>query len=307
MKIENLKDLELLRQTARAGSLSAAARALDLSPAAASAGLQRLERQLGARLFERSTRSMRLTEAGQTLLDYAQRALDLLAEGEAQIDDTATVLTGWIRVAAPSDLARTRLLPLFGQFQAQHPGVRLALSVSDRPQDLLRDEIDLALRYGELADSRLVARPLTISPRVLCAAPAYLARHGTPVHPQDLRRHNCLVFHRAGRPHRQWRFQRDGQWVEVRVDGDRTVDDASIATAWGLEGAGLLLRSALELRHLLDEGRLTAVMGDWQAEPYPLHALLPSGRFIPARVRALVEHLARGLGDPAGRASVPST
>src|SRR5687768_8320493 len=167
MKIENLADLHVLLDTARGGTLTAAARALGLTPAAASAALKRLEAQLGARLFERSTRAMRLTPQGQTLLDYAGRAFELLAEGESLVAADRGALVGTVRVAAPSDLTRSALLPWFDEFLDAHPGLQLALSVGDRPLDVTRDEVDVALRYGALADSRLVARKLADSRPVL--------------------------------------------------------------------------------------------------------------------------------------------
>jgi len=293
MKIENLEDLRVLIQTARGGTLTAAARALGITPAAASATLKRLETQLGTRLFERSTRAMRLSPQGQILLDYALRAFDLLAEGESQVDADRAALVGSLRVAAPSDLGRNLLLPLFDEFLRAHPGVQLQLTVGDRPLDLLRDELDVAIRYGVPADSRLVARLLVDSRPVLGAAPAYLERHGVPRTPQELAGHNCITFDRGGRRHRLWRFCRHGQWSEVRVDGDRSVDDAALAREWALAGAGIVLKSALDLRRDLASGALVPLLTDWETEPYPLHALLPSGRFIPKRVRALVDFLAQ--------------
>jgi DNA-binding transcriptional LysR family regulator len=298
MKIENLSDLRVLVHTARGGTLTAAAAALGITPAAASATLKRLEAQLGARLFERSTRAMRLTPQGQLLLGYATRALDLLAEGEAQLGEDRAALVGTLRVAAPSDLARNTLLPWFDEFLATHPGVRLALVVGDRPLDVVRDELDVAIRYGALADSRLVARTLAVARPILTAAPAYLRRHPAPRTPQDLLRHNCLTFDRGGRRHRLWRFCRDGQWTEVRVDGDRSVDDASLAREWALAGAGVMLKSAIDVRADVVRGALVPLLPDWQAEPYPLHALLPSARFVPARVRALVDFLAGKFAAP---------
>ncbi len=292
MLIENIGDLRVLVQTARTGSLTGAARALGITPAAASATLKRLESQLGVRLFERSTRAMRLTPQGQILLDYASRAFDLVAEGEAQATLDRAGLVGLIRLAAPSDLARSTLLPWLDEFMEAHPGVQLALSVGDRPLDVVRDEVDLAIRYGHLVDSRLVARRLIDTAPVVAASPAYLARHPAPRTPMDLLQHNCLAYDRAGRPHRTWRFTRDGQSIEVQVNGDRSVDDASLARQWALAGAGILLKSPIEQRQDMAEGRLVRLLADWQTERYPLNALLPSGRFVPARVRALVDFLA---------------
>jgi DNA-binding transcriptional LysR family regulator len=292
MKIENLADLHVLVQTARGGTLTAAARTLGITPAAASATLKRLEAQLGTRLFERSTRAMRLTSQGQILLDYAQRAFELLAEGESQVDADRAALVGTVRVAAPSDLTRNLLLPLFDEFMQAHPGLQLQLSVADRVLDVTRDEVDIAIRFGTPADSRLVARLLVASSPICSASPDYLRRHGTPQTPQDLLRHNCITFDRGGRRHRAWRFCRDGQWTEVRVDGDRSADDASLAREWAVAGAGIVLKSEIDQRRDLASGALVPLLTEWQTEPYPLHALLPSGRFIPNRVRALVDFLA---------------
>jgi DNA-binding transcriptional LysR family regulator len=300
MKIENIADLQVLLQAARGGSLSAAARTLGITPAAASATLKRLEAQLGTRLFERSTRAMRLTPPGQILLDYARRAFELLAEGESQLDAERGALVGTVRVAAPSDLTRTVLMPMFDEFLRLHPGVELALNVGDRVLDVLRDEVDLAIRYGELADSRLVARTLTVARPVLSAAPDYLRRRGTPRTPLDLVDHNCIAFVRGGRPFRTWRFGQRGQWTTVRVGGDRSVDDASLAREWAIAGAGILLKTEIEQRRDLASGALVPLLTDWETDPYPLHALLPSGRFVPARVRALVEFLAQRFASPGG-------
>ena len=293
MKIENVADLQVLVHTARCGTLTAAAGALGITPAAASATLKRLEMQLGARLFERSTRAMRLTPQGQTLLDYASRAFELLAEGESLVAAEGGALVGTVRVAAPSDLTRRVLMPWFDEFLLLHPGVQLALSVGDRPLDVTRDEVDMALRYGLLADSRLVARRLADARPVLCASPDYLRRHPAPKSPHDLLQHNCLTFHRGGRRQRLWRFLRDGQWTQVRVDGDRSADDASLARQWALAGVGITFKSELDVQQDEAAGHLVRLLPDWDTEPYPLHALLPSARFVPARVRALVDFLAR--------------
>ncbi|MEY4560921.1 MAG: hypothetical protein RLZZ618_198 [Pseudomonadota bacterium] len=292
MKIDHLADLHVLIQTARGGTLTAAAQALGMTPAAASAALKRLEGQLGTRLFERSTRAMRLTSPGQTLLDYAIRAFELLDEGVSQVLADRAELVGTVRVAAPSDLTRATLLPWLDEFLVLHPGVHLSLTVGDRLLDVVRDEVDVAIRYGLLADSGLVARVLTPSRPVLTASPSYLARHAAPRVPEDLLQHNCLTFARGGRRHRAWRFAKDGVWTEVLVNGDRTVDDASLVRDWALAGAGIMLKSSSESRHDLARGALVQLLSDWETESYPLHAVLPSGRFVPARVRALVDFLA---------------
>lgn len=312
MKFENMRDLGVLVEAARAGSLTGAAQAMGITPSAASAMLKRLEAATSARLIERSTRALRLTAQGQMLLDYANRALDLLEEGGSQVASNNRALIGTVHVAAPSGVARTVLLPLLDRFLDEHRGVQLVLSVSDRLQDVTRDAVDLALRYGELADSGLVARPLIVSRRVACAAPGYLARHGSPAHPQELAHHNCLWFHTSGRPLLRWRFERDGAWTEVRIRGDRGSDDAAIAHQWALAGTGIICKSELDLLDDLRAGRLVRVLPQWMGEHYPLNAVMPSGRFVPQRVRVLVDFLAgafaaldleaaAGVSRPAGR------
>jgi DNA-binding transcriptional LysR family regulator len=292
MHIENIADLRLLVETERQGSLTAASRVLGTTPAAASATLKRIERRLGLRLFERSTRAMRLTPEGATLLDYARRAMELLEEGEAQALSGSGAIAGTLRLAAPSDLTRSVLLPWLDDFLAAHPGVHLVLQATDRVQDVVRDAVDLALRYGALADSRLVARRLADTRRVLCAAPAYLARHGVPRTPLELTGHNCLSFHIDSRRYVAWRFEREGVWTEVRVDGDRTTDDAAIAHQWALAGAGVIYKSRLDVAHDLRAGRLVPLLDSWRGESYPLNAVLPGSRFVPQRVKRLVDFLA---------------
>jgi len=299
MKFENIADLRVLVETARGGSLTAAAKALDITPAAASAMLKRLEAEVGARLFERSTRAMRLTEQGQTLLDYAGRALDLLQEGASQAASQAGALRGTVRVAAPSDLSRSLLLGWFDEFLLRHPGVQIALSASDRLQDVRRDAVDLAVRYGALADSQLVARRLCVTRRVACAAPAYVARHGAPAHPSELAGHDCLTLHIGGRRELRWQFEPagGGDAVSVPVPGARSVDDGSVAHAWALAGHCVVYKSALDVRAHLQSGALVALLPGWLGQRYEVNAVLPSNRFVPARVRALVEHLAHRFAD----------
>src|SRR4029453_18717225 len=134
----------------------------------------------------------------------------------------------------------------------------------------------------------LVARLLCVTRRVLCASPADLKRHGHPKGPEDLIHHNCLVFQLSSRPYLNWRFELDGQWPEVRVSGDRSVDDASIARQWALDGVGLVYKSELDLVDDLRAGTLVRLLPQWKGEHFPLNAVLPNNRFVPARVRALV-------------------
>ncbi|MBV8621230.1 MAG: LysR family transcriptional regulator [Curvibacter sp.] len=313
MKLENIDELRLALGCADTGSLTASAARLHITPAAASASLKKLEARLGVRLFERSTRSMRITPAGELFVDYARRALDLLDEAQGQLQEGGSQLVGAIRLAASSDLTRRVLLDWLDDFLAAHPGVELQLAVSDTLTDVVRDQVDLALRYGELDDSRLVARRLATSRRVTCASPDYVARHGLPSHPSELARHECLSFVIRGRRVLQWPYARnDGsETCTVRVHGRRSADDAEIVHRWALAGHGVLCKSEIDVHAHLASGALVRLLPDWQGIRLPLHAVMPSRRFVPARVRALVDHLAErfrrtGMDLEAGTPSGPS-
>ena len=153
-----------------------------------------------------------------------------------------------------------------------------------------------------------MARQLATTRRVLCASPAYLRQHGAPATPQELAQHNCLTFHLNSQRYVAWRFERGGEWTEVRIDGDRGADDAAMAHQWALAGAGLVYKSELDLVHDLASGALVRLLPEWGGEHYPLNAILPSNRFVPRRVRALVDFLAArfaGLEAAAQKPGVP--
>ncbi|HEY8607824.1 MAG TPA: LysR family transcriptional regulator [Noviherbaspirillum sp.] len=307
----SIADLQLFVRTADTGSLTRAARELGLLPATASAALKRLEQKLDARLFERSTRSLRLTPRGEIFLDYCRGALALLAEGEALLAAGAAQVRGDLRVSAPSDLGRQRLLPWFDIFQAAHPGVRLGLQLSDQVSDLFRDAVDVAIRYGKLEDSSLLSQPLARNWRVVVAAPSYLARHGTPVHPRELADHNCLLYHRKSGLFNTWRFTVAGAPLEVRVRGDRMADDGGIARNWALAGHGIADKSWLDVQDDVKAGRLVTILDGYTGEDYPLQAVYPHRKSASPAARALVAFLREqfgrhGAADGAGPARLSS-
>ncbi len=287
-----LQDLDIFVRTAELGSLSAAARRLDLTPAAASAALKRLEASLQAPLFVRSTRSQRLTAEGEVFLLHCQQALDLLASGREAVVSGRGVVRGVLQLSLPSDLGRNVLLPWLDEFQAVHPQLELRLQLSDRIADVYRQPVDLAIRYGSLPDSSLVALPLLPgNRRVLCASPGYLARAGTPQTPGELTEHNCLCFMLGEAVHDRWRFYRDGRETTLRVRGDRVSDDGEAVRRWALAGHGLAYKSHADVHADLCAGRLVAVCDDWQGEPSPLNLLCADRRQLSPAVQQLREFL----------------
>ncbi len=281
-------DLALLVRIADLGSLSAAARAADGSPAAASAALKRLEAEWGVPLFVRSTRSLRLSPQGERVLPHVRRALAALQDAQAAAGALRTALRGELQVAMPSDLGRHLLLPWLEAFQRRHPQLALRLHLSDRNADLLRLPVDVAIRYGSPADSALVALPLVPeNTRCLVASPAYLARCGRPETAQALARHEALRFMLGSGLPAHWRLHIDGHWVAVPVQGTRSANDGEVVKRWALAGLGIAYKSRLDVAAELATGQLLRLNPHWGGEPSPLHLLVPGRRQLTPAARAL--------------------
>lgn len=271
-----LDDLTVFVRTADHGSLSAAARELEISPALASAAVKRLEGALQLRLFARTTRSLRLTEEGEHYLRHAREALRLLKEGHDALIQGQETLGGTLKISMPSDLGRNLVVGWLDAFQARYPRVTLQLSISDRVSDMYRQPVDIAIRYGTLEDSSLIALPLApANRRVLVASPDYLRQHGKPTALDDLARHNCLRFMLEDVIHDRWRFYRDAHAAPavVHVNGNRSADDADVVRRWAVAGVGIAYKSRLDVSADLRAGRLQVLLPDALGEPTPLNML----------------------------------
>ena len=273
-----LDDVTVFVRTADRGSLSAAARELEISPALASAAVKRLEGELGIRLFARTTRSLRLTDEGERYLRHARDALRALQDGHDALAEGKETLGGVLKISMPSDLGRNMLVGWLDQFQHLYPKVSYQLSVGDRLSDLYRQPVDIAIRYGRQDDSSLIALPLAPdNRRVLVASPEYVRRHGPLADLRDLARHNCLRFMLDDVIHDRWNFYpmhgaaEQGAPVAVQVHGDRSADDADLVRRWAVAGLGVAYKSRLDVSGDLRAGRLVVLMPDVAGEPTPLH------------------------------------
>ncbi|OZI39866.1 LysR family transcriptional regulator [Bordetella genomosp. 5] len=293
MTAERLEDLRLLVAAADAGSFSQAARDLDLTPAVASAAIKRLEQALGVRLFARSTRSLRLTADGERYCEHVRQALAALQRGRQAVEQEHDGVAGTLSLSMPSDLGRHVLLPWLDAFQSEHPKVRLRVFISDRLADLYRQPVDLAIRYGTPDDSNMVALPLAPhNRRVLCAAPAYIARHGAPATPQDLRAHNCLTFMLGDAVHDRWTFvSEEGRSTTVAVNGDRAGDDGDMVRRWAVQGAGIAYKSGFDVAADLAAGRLLPLLPDYVTESTPVYLLCVHRASLSPAVRRLRDFL----------------
>lgn len=269
-----LDDIEIFVRTADAGSFSEAARQLNIAPGLASASVQRLEKALSSRLFTRSTRSMQLSEAGERYLPHARVMVDAEEQGEQALAHDRGALSGTLRLSASSDFGRNLLAPWLDEFQHLHPGLSLHLKVSDRSADLIRQPLDAAVRYGTLPDSSLLALALASdNRRALCAAPAYVERHGAPSTLDELRRHNCLRYVWGEQLHERWYFTLPGGDRTVAVTGNRVSDDADVVRRWAIAAEGLVYKSRLDLIDDLKAGRLVELFPTAHCEPAPLHLI----------------------------------
>lgn len=301
-------DLELLLKTADLGSLTAAAKAMDWSPAAASAAVKRMEQQWGVPLFVRSTRSLRLSPEGERLLPHVRQALQSLADGHAAATSGRGALRGELQLAMPSDLGRNLLLPWLESFQQSHPQLMLRLHLADQNTDLMRAPVDMAIRYGTPADSSLVALPLAPhNRRVLAASPGYVAQHGMPASAAEMKDHEALRFMQRGVVSKTWALQIDGHWLDVPVSGRRSTNDGEVVKRWALAGWGIAYKSWLDLAGELAAGRLVQLNPHWVGEPSPLYAVLPGRRQLSPATRALrdwllqrFEPLAAAMPDRSG-------
>lgn len=288
-----LQDLEIFVRTVDTGSLSATARSLDLTPAAASAALKRLEEELQAPLFVRSTRSLRLTREGEVFLAHCKPALAALRDAQLELASGRQQVRGMLQLAAPSDFGRNLLLPWLEAFQQLHPGIQYRLHLSDRVTNVYSDLVDAAFRQGEPPDSGMLALPVDLTNRrVLCASPAYLEKHGTPDAPQALAKHSCLCFMLGEDVYDRWRFWRGGEEAAVRVGGGNIANDGDVVRLWALAGRGIIYKSGLDVASDLAAGRLVALCIEWQTEASPIYMVLPGRRQLTPGLRLLREFTA---------------
>lgn len=296
-----LADLRLFVLAAQLGSLSSAARQLNLSPAVASATIKRLEAELDARLFVRTTRSLRLTAEGERFLAHAREAMRAIDEGTLALQGDRAELRGELRISAPSDFGRHQLLPWLDAFQAAHPGLQLRLQLSDRIADVFRQPVDVALRYGLPPDSSLVALPLAPrNRRVLVAAPDYLQRRGTPASPLSLNAHDCLRFMLNDELHAEWRFTSpEGRAVTVKAHGERISNDGDAVRRWALAGFGIAYKSWLDIVADAEAGRLVALCAQWRGEASPLNLVAPDRRLLSPAVQQLRDFLSARCAEMA--------
>lgn len=286
-----IEDLQVILKVAEFRSITAAASSLDMRTATASAAVKRVEQALGAELFVRTTRQLRLSSAGEKYLPQCQQALQLLEQARHNILDDRDLIEGELRLAVSSDLGRNRILPWLDDFMAQHPALRLRISISDSNIDFYRDSVDMALRYGSPNDASLYGFKICEVPGVLCASPDYLKRRGTPTHPHDLASHNGLFYQLHDIPHDLWTFRRQEEVYRVKMQGNRIANDGDLVRRWCVAGQGLAVKSSLDMADDLLTGRVVNVLPDYRPRSTELWLICPSRQSITPAMRLLRDDL----------------
>lgn len=291
---DRARALSLFVAIVEQGSFSGAARVLGLSPSAVSRAVDRIEDRLGVRLLLRSTRALSLTAEGQAYLQAARRILADLDDAEQQIADQGAP-RGRLRVSAALSHGRLCVIPLLGRFAALYPHILVDIALTDTLVDIAAGQADVAVRFGPLADSTLMARKLGETRRVIVASPDYLARYGTPQTPEDLHRHNCLNFNfRRAEP--VWPFHRDGQDFALSVRGNIEANNGETLGQLAAAGVGIARVGAFSVVREIAEGRLIPILEPFNPGDVELiHAVFVGGASTPARVRVFVDFLIASL------------
>lgn len=288
--MDSLNAMEVFVRVVQSGSFSEAARTLSLTPSAVSKQVSRLEDRLGARLINRTTRRLGLTEEGQAFFERAQRILTDVQEAEQAVSRLHGAPRGTLKLNAPVVFGRMHIAPLIPGYLAGHAEVRIDFSLNDRYVDLLEEGLDLVIRIGELKDSSLIARRLATNRRVVVAHPDYLTRHPAPERPRDLMQHNCLTYlYRQTR--NLWQFDGPEGAEAIEVRGDVDANNAEVILELCRAGHGIALLPTWLVGECLREGHLKQVLNGYAASDSQIYAVYPPGRHLSPKVRSFVDHM----------------
>ncbi len=292
--MDSLAAMQVFVRVVETGSFSAAAREAKSTQPTISRLVAQLEDHLGARLFQRTTRQVTVTDEGRQFYDHARRALEAVAEAESAVGRRHAEPEGIVRLAAPVVFSRLHLLPRLPRLLARHPKLDVDLVMHDGFTDLIGEGIDLALRVGEIEDPSLVTRRVGITRRVIAAAPSYLERRGRPQHPQDLAEHDCIVYTRLASGN-IWHFDGPEGPLAIQARGRVQVNNSEGVREAVLMGLGIGVMPIWLFRDEIEQGLVTLLLKDYEPKRLPMNLVYPSRRFVSPRVRAVIEFLAEEL------------
>lgn len=279
------------------GSMSAAGRDLRVSAAVASSRIAELEKHLGVRLFNRTTRSLRPTEHGDLFYHGATKILDTIEEVEGSIADLTASPRGSVFVSAPLGIGKKLIAPIVPSFKAQYPDVNVRLRLSDRKVDITNEGLDAAFVLGNLRDSDMRVRPVYEFERVLCASPDYIKQHGMPKSGEDLAKHQCLLLRFPGADEFYWTLQLDRKTKRYEFNSPMESDDGDVLTNWALDGCGIVNKTRFEVADSLRTGDLVEVAKATPPTSVPFSCVFPHKRLQDPKIRLLIEHLVSGCRE----------
>lgn len=287
----NISELNLFVRIAETGSITESAKQMGITTAAASYALRRLEEQLDVQLFIRTTRQLRITTQGEKFLFHCRQALESLEQGIISAHQIQGNVSGEIRFSVSSDLGRNIIFPWVDEMLDKHPSLAIDLNVSDSLSNFFTDQVDVALRYGKPEDSTMVSFHIATVKRITCASPSYLSKFGEPTHPEDLRKHNCLLYRLGGRLFNNWEYVNNLGSYRAKVSSNRISNDTDIVRRWAVAGKGVAYRSQIDIAADLRNGNLVPLLADFQSPPVELYLLSPSRRQVTPAVIAFREML----------------
>lgn len=300
--MSKLKQLETFVSVATRGSLTAAAKAEGVAPAIMGRRLDALENRLGVKLLVRTTRRLSLTHEGSAFLEDCQRLLADMANAEASVTAGGVKASGHLRITAPAGFGRRHVAPLVPRFRELHPEVTISLSLSERVVDLAGEGFDCAVRLGDMPDSSLVSVRLADNRRLCVATPTYLKYHGTPAHPSELSRFDCLALSSDASQNRGWAFkvpQGEGsEIIHLKPGGPLDCSDGQVLHDWCLAGYGIAWRSTWEVEAEIAAGSLVTLLDDFAAPSNGIYAVFPHARHLPLRVRLWIDYLKHHYAQP---------
>jgi len=306
--VDKLKQIESFAAVATKGSLTAVANAEGVAPAVIGRRIDALESRLGVKLMVRTTRRITLTHEGSAFLEDCQRLLADWAAAEASVSAGGVKASGYLRITSPAGFGRRHVAPLVPRFLALHPEVNISLNLSDRVVDIVNESFDCAVRVGDLPDSSLISVRLADNRRLCVATPEYLKRAGTPKHPNELARHECLTLSSDASQTRGWAFMIDGALTHLRPSGRLDCSDGQVLHDWCRAGLGIAWRSTWEVEQEVASGELVSVLEDYAAPPNGIYALFPHAKHLALRLRLWIDFLKHTYGDAAyWRAQPPRT
>jgi DNA-binding transcriptional LysR family regulator len=294
--MDRLSDLEFFVQLVQQGSLAALARELGVTPPAVTARLAQLEKRLGVRLLNRTTRRISVTHEGEMYLSTGARLLAELQELEQSVSSSRAVPKGLLRVNATFGFGRRHIAPAIIEFARRYPQVEVQLELTDRSVNLADKAFDIGIWFGTVPDSRLVARRIVGNRRLLCAAPDYLARHGMPATPRDLQTHRCIILRESEAAFGTWHLSRGSKQETVKVRGTLSTNDGETGVQWALAGFGILMRSEWDINDDIAAGRLVPVLKDWSLPSADVFAVYPERANLSAKVGAFIDFLVEWFG-----------